>query len=136
VWPWVSPAAAPSSSLPEQHEGRRHPNIYTPLALYDPALLDKKWKELEGKYGKERTDRGRSFASLVYKDCDAGAVEMFILLEEKYGGDKMDEAAKIISLKAPANPWRSVGYFVRTVEALKWSPADRSRRLQKSPSVQ
>lgn len=105
-------------SLPEQPDDRRHPNIYTPLALYDPGLLDKKWKELEGKYGKEKTDRGRRFASLVYKDSDADAVEKFILLEEKYGRDKMDEAAKIISLKAPANPRRSVGYFVRTVEAL------------------
>jgi PLD-like domain len=105
-------------SLPQQHNGQRHPNIYTPLALYDPVLLDKKWKELEGKYGKEKTDRGRRFAALVYKDCDAGAVKEFIVLEEKYGRDKMDAAAKIIGLKAPDNPRRSVGYFVRIVETM------------------
>ena len=105
-------------SLPIQHDGQRRPNIYTPLALYDPGLLDKKWKELEGTYGKEKTGRARSYAVLVYKDCDAGAVEAFIVLEEKYGRDKMDQAAKIIGLKAPDNPRRSVGYFVRIVETM------------------
>jgi hypothetical protein len=83
------------------------------------VLLDKKWKELEGIYGKEKTGRGRRLASLVYKDCDAGAVEKFILLEEKYGRDRMDAAAKIIGLKAPDNPKRSVGYFVGIVTTLK-----------------
>jgi hypothetical protein len=106
-------------SLPEHPNGQRHPNIYTPLALYDPGLLDTKWKELEGNYGKEKTARGRRLASLVYKDCDAGAVEKFILLEEKYGRDRMDQAAKIIGLKAPDNPRRSVGYFVGIVSTLK-----------------
>jgi hypothetical protein len=105
-------------SLPKQPDGQRHPNIYTPLALYDPGLLDKKWKELEGNYGKEKTGRGRRLASLVYKDCDAGAVEKFMLLEEKYGRDRMDVAAKIIGLKAPDNPKRTVGYFVGIVETL------------------
>jgi hypothetical protein len=105
-------------SLPKHPDGQRHPNIFTPLALYDPGLLDRKWKELETRYGKEKTGRARRFASLVYKDCDAGAVEKFLLLEEKYGRDKMDAAAKIIGLKAADNPRRSVGYFVRIVEEL------------------
>jgi hypothetical protein len=106
-------------TLPKQYDGRRHPNIYTPLALYDPVLLDKRWKELEAEYGKEKTGRARHLASLVYKDSDAGAVEKFILVEEKYGIARMEQAAKIIGLKAPDNPRRSVGYFVRIVETLK-----------------
>ena len=55
----------------------------------------------------------------MYKDSDAGAVEKFILVEEKYGIARMEQAAKIIGLKAPDNPRRSVGYFVRIVETLK-----------------
>jgi hypothetical protein len=106
-------------TLAKRPDGPRHANIYTPLALYDPALLEKKWKELEARYGEEKLGRARRFAKLVYKDCDAGAAEKFILLEEKYGREKMDAAAEKIGLMAADNPRRSVGYFVRIVESLR-----------------
>jgi hypothetical protein len=104
-------------SLPEKPDHRR-PNIYTPLAFYDPLLLDKKWAALEVAYGKEKTGRARQWAALVYKDCDFRAVEQFIGLEQRYGREKVEKAASIISLKAADNPRRSVGYFVGTVESL------------------
>jgi hypothetical protein len=97
---------------------RRHANTYYPLLLYDPAGLDSAWQGLEKKYGKEKSNRARRCAVLVYKDCDFRAVEQFIGLEEKYGREKMERAKKIIAQKSPDNPRRTVGYFVNTVMAL------------------
>jgi hypothetical protein len=104
-------------SLPQKPDHRR-PNIYTPLPLYDPLLLDRKWAELEAAHGKEKTGRARQCAALVLKDCDWRAVEQFIGLEERYGREKVRKAASIIGLKAVDNPHRSVGYFVGTVMSL------------------
>jgi hypothetical protein len=104
---------------PETAVEPRHSNVYTPLALYDPAKLELQWKDLENRFGKEKTDRARACATLVYKDNDYDAVEKFIALEEKYGKDKMEQAKKIMSEKAPDNPKRCVGYFVGTVMGLK-----------------
>jgi cardiolipin synthase len=98
---------------------RRHANIYMPLPLYDPAALDSAWLGLEKKYGKEKSDRARHYAALVYKDCDFRAVEQLIALEEKYGLKKMQKAEKIIGEKSPDNPRRTVGYFIATVEKMK-----------------
>ena len=97
---------------------RRHANTYYPLPLYDPAGLDSAWLGLEKKYGKEKSDRARQCAALVYKDCDFRAVEQFIALEDKYGIDKMNKAKQIIAQKSPDNPRRTVGYFIATVIAL------------------
>ena len=99
--------------------GPRHSNRYTPLPLYDPAKLAARWAELENKYGKEKTDRGRACATAVYKDDDCGAVEKFIGLEEKYGIDKVEKARKIMEQKNGDNPKRCVGYFIKTIMAIK-----------------
>ena len=102
-------------SLPEKPDETRRPNLYTPLPLYDPLLLDRKWAALEAAHGKDMTSRARQWAALVYKDCDWRAVEQFIGLEQRYGREKIEKAASIISMKAADNPHRSVGYFVGTV---------------------
>jgi hypothetical protein len=99
--------------------GPRHSNIYTPLPLYDPGMLDAKFKGLEAKYGKEKTGRARACAELVYKDSDFNAVEKFILLEEKYGIPRIQQAYAIIAQKEPDNPKRCVGYFIGVVTGLK-----------------
>ena len=104
-------------SLPEKPEHRR-PSIYTPLEFYDPIVLDKKWRDLEAAYGKEQTARARQYAALVCKDCDWRAVEQFIVLEKRYGREKVEKAAAIIMLKAIDNPLRSFGYFVGTILSL------------------
>jgi len=97
----------------------RHSSVYLPLPLYDPSKLDAKWKALATKYGPAKTARARACANLVYKDSDSEAVEKFIDLEEKYGIDKIEQATAIITEKAPDNPKRCVGYFVRTIENVK-----------------
>jgi len=101
----------------ETNESRR-PNIYTPLPFYDPLLLNKKWKELEASFGKDKTNRARQWATLVYKDADWRAVEQFIKLEQRYGLAKLEKVAAMIGLKAGDNPRRCVGYFVNTVISL------------------
>jgi hypothetical protein len=97
----------------------RRPNIYTPLAFYDPKQLDSKWSGLESRFGKEVTGRARDYAALVYKDSDWRAVEQFISLEQRYGREKVEAAAEIIKAKSPDNPRRTVGYFIMTVKKLK-----------------
>ena len=105
-------------SLPEKPDGTRRPSIYTPLPFYDPLLLEKKWAELDTTYGTEKTNRARQWAALVFKDCDWRAVEQFIALENRYGLEKVEKAASIISKKAVDNPNRTVGYFVGIVMSL------------------
>ncbi len=105
-------------SLAEEPNDSRKPNIYTPLAFYNPLLLNKKWAELEIEFGMEKTNRARQWAALVYKDCDWRAVEHFIRLEQRYGLEKLEKAAAIIAKKAADNPRRCVGYFINTVMSL------------------
>jgi len=107
------------SQLPKDPDSTRHPNIYTPLPFYDPVQLDGTWQELEKRFGKDMTGRGRACAALVYKDSDWRAVEEFINLEQKYGREKVDKAAAIIKQKDPDNPQRCVGYFIGIVKNLK-----------------
>ena len=102
--------------LPKDKEEARHPNIYMPLPLYDPATLSAKWNSLEAKYGKEETDRARKYAGLVLRDCDAGAVEKLIGLEKQYGTDKMEQAAGKITVKGVDNPLRNLEYFIGIVK--------------------
>ena len=45
-------------------------------------------------------------------------VEQFIVLEKRYGREKVEKAAAIIMLKAIDNPLRSFGYFVGTILSL------------------
>jgi hypothetical protein len=96
-------------------EDERHPNIYLPLPFYDPAVLTVKLANLEKKYGKEKTDRARGYAELVFKDCDPAAVETIIENENQYGIDKMAKAAKVIAAMVTHNPHRSLDYFLGIV---------------------
>jgi hypothetical protein len=96
-------------------EDERHPNIYLPLPFYDPAGLAVKLAGLEKKYGKEKTDRARRYAELVFRDCDAAAVETIIENENKFGIDKMEKAAKVIAAMIAHNPHRSLDYFLGIV---------------------
>jgi hypothetical protein len=89
------------------------------MPLYDPLLLDRKWAELETRFGKDMVGRARNCVALVYKDCDFRAVEQFIELEKRFGREKIEKAAAIIGKKAADNPHRSVGYFVGTVMNLR-----------------
>ncbi len=97
----------------------RRPNVYTPLPLYDPAVLERRWKELAARYGEEKLARARRCLALVYKDSDADAAEMFIGLENDYGREKVDRAYEIIAEKNVGNPRRTVGYFAAVVKQLK-----------------
>ena len=96
-------------------EDERHPNIYLPLAFYDPAGLAMELACLEKKYGKEKTDRARRYAELVFKDCDPAAVETIIEKENEFGIDKVAKAANVIAAMVTHNPHRSLDYFLGIV---------------------
>ena len=105
--------------LPQDKNEQRKPNVYMPLPLYDPAALESAWQKMETKYGKEKTDRGRKYAGLVFKDCDPVAVEKLIALEKQFGLDKMEKAAKIVGAMTAYNPKRSLEYFFGIVRKLE-----------------
>jgi hypothetical protein len=67
------------------------------------------------KSGKEKTDRARRYAELVFKDCDAAAVETIIEKENEFGIDKMAKAAKVVAAMVTHNPHRSLDYFLGIV---------------------
>jgi hypothetical protein len=96
-------------------EDERHPNIYLPLPFYDPAVLAMKLSRLEKKYGKEKTDRCRKYAELVFRDCDPAAVETIIEKENQFGIDKMAKAVKVVAAMVAHNPHRSLDYFLGIV---------------------
>jgi hypothetical protein len=103
------------SEVPQNGNESHQSNIYMPLPFYDPDALAAKWIRLEAKYGKEKTDQGRKYAELVFKDCDPVAVDKLITLENKFGIDKMEKAAKIIGAMEAYNPKRSIEYFIGIV---------------------
>ena len=43
----------------------------------------------------------------------------FILLEERYGRDKVRRAYDLIAQRRTDNPKRSVGYFINTIKKLE-----------------
>ena len=97
----------------------RQPSVYTPLPLYDPAALERKWNDLAARCGADKLARARRCLALVYADSDASAAEMFIGLEDEYGRAKVDQAYEIIAQKSGSNPRRTVGYFIGVVKGLE-----------------
>ena len=63
-------------------------------------------------------DHAHSHSACYGEEPRVRVVEQFTGLERKYGRDKIEKAAAIISKKAVDNPHRSVGYFVGTVMSL------------------
>ncbi|MGH7890277.1 MAG: hypothetical protein ACRENF_06970, partial [Thermodesulfobacteriota bacterium] len=97
---------------------QRLANVYTPLDLYNPAERESKIKELESKYGKEKVERAKQNAALVFEENNLKTLVAMIDLEEKYGQNIVDEAAKKIAQKNTDNPKRSAGYFINMVKSM------------------
>ncbi len=89
----------------------RQANVYTPKPLYDPEELTGQLKELGEKYGKEKLDRAKQAAAIVFEENNLKTIQALIDLEDKYGQATVEEAAKKISEKNPDNPKRSAGYL-------------------------
>ena len=104
-------------SIPKEG-GPRRANIYMTHALYDPLILEQGLLALEKKYGADLLKRAKRCAELVYEDSNIDLLEKFILLEQKYGREKMDFVYDKLKLKNPDNPKRSAGYFISTVKSL------------------
>ncbi len=96
----------------------KHPHVFLPQPLYNPKDLARKLKRLEEQHGAEKLERAKKLAALVYEDCDAGAMEKLIELEEKYGLSVMQQAAEIMAAKSPSNPKRSMGYLIGTIQGI------------------
>jgi hypothetical protein len=97
---------------------QRLANVYTPLELYDPAERESKIKELETKYGKEKVERAKRNAALVYEENNLKTLIALADLEGKYGQSLVEEAAKKIAQKNTDNPKRSAGYLINSIKSM------------------
>ncbi len=80
--------------------------------------LDKKIKELESRYGKEKLKEAQNLARLVYEDSDSEGVKTLLELENQYGKKTIQKAARILSQKSPDNPKRSLAYLISTIKGI------------------
>lgn len=101
----------------EGYEQRRA-NTYFLNPLYNPRERDEKLKALETQYGKEKVERAKTLASMVYEDSDLSGIKALIELENQYGIDIIREAAGIIRQKNPDNSKRSMGYLINTIKGI------------------
>jgi hypothetical protein len=96
----------------------KQPHIFVPQPLYDPGDLARKLRFLEKRHGAVKLNGAQRLATLVYEDCDAGAMEALIALEERFGARVVRQAAEIVAAKSPSNPKRCMGYLIRTIEGI------------------
>ncbi len=96
----------------------RHANVYTPKPLYDPLKLEESIKDLEAKHGREKIDRARQSAALVFEENNLRTIQALIDLEEKYGVALIEEALNKLKDKSPDNPKRSAGYLINSVKSM------------------
>lgn len=94
------------------------PSVYTPRPFYDPAVLEARLQSLARTHGSDALSRAQKIAALLYEDSDINAIEQFIQLEAQHGLPAIEQAAAILGAKDPANPKRTVGYFINTVKGL------------------
>jgi hypothetical protein len=97
----------------------RRPTFYTPNALYDPAELKKDMEALKIQYGQEAFDRAQNAASVVFEDSDVKGIQQLILLEDRYGKERVDAAVAIIEKKNPESHLRNMGYLIGTIRKME-----------------
>lgn len=99
-------------------QGPRYPTTYTPNPLYDPVEWEKKMEKLKAKHGIEKFERARKAAAVVYEDADVNGIKELIDLENQYGVERVAEGVRILGLKNPDNPLRTMGYLIGTIRNL------------------
>ena len=93
----------------------RLPNEYTPNPLYDPKEWERERMKLVEDHGRDKVDRAARIAVDFYEDCDLGAVEALIGLEDQFGRDKVDRAVRVVGAKSATNPKRCIGYLITVI---------------------
>ena len=73
---------------------------------------------VHGNFGKEKLDRAKGCAALVYEDNDANGIKTLIELENQYGMETIKKAADVISQKNPDNPRRTMAYLISTIRGM------------------
>ena len=96
----------------------RHANIYTPNALYDQEERKAQFDELQKIYGKDKLEKAREYAKVVYEDNSYSGVKTLLELEKEYGQEIVQKAVDVVSLKNPDNPKRSMGYLISTIKGM------------------
>lgn len=112
------------STLENKNFSERQPNIYTPKDLYDPEEQKNKLKIIESKHGKEKMDRARQAAGLVFEENNLKTITTLIDLENQYGQEIVKLASAKIAEKSIDNPKRSAGYLINTIKSMSKKTPD------------
>lgn len=98
--------------------GDRDANRYAPNPLYDPTEMDRAFRKLEEKYGREKAKKATGYLSLVYEDSDVEAAERLIMLEEEFGSEVVRQAVKVVGEMSGNNPKKTIGYLIATIQGI------------------
>jgi HKD family nuclease len=91
----------------------KFPNVYKLQELYSMEDFNKNLQELINKYGKEKMDRIREYADIVYCGYDLNEMQNIILLEDTYGLEKVKKAFGIVaSSKSKDTSKKGMGYII------------------------
>ncbi len=96
----------------------RHPNIYTPNPLYDPAAREAKLKTLSARWGADAVAQAQSLAALVFDDSDVEGIEELIGLARRLDPKALQEAENILGAKRPDNPKRTMAYLLEVLRKM------------------
>ena len=92
--------------------GDRDANEYLLGILYSEKDMEKKWRALEERYGKDLLAKAREFSFMIDRGYNPKAVENLIRIIRQYGEGNTAKAVKKVSLMRPDNPLRNIGYVV------------------------
>ena len=98
--------------------GSRKANLYLPNPLYDPEALEKSFRDLEQRYGKEELRRVAGYLRRIHEDSDARAAEQLILLEREFGLEAVGAAVEKVGEMSGTNPKNTVGYLIATIRSM------------------
>lgn len=105
------------SSVEEGYHPRA--NLYWLRPLYSFKERQERIAELSARLGKERFEKAREAARLVYKSEEPGAIERIARILEEGEPEAWKKALTIVSLKEEDNPKRNFGYLLATYEGLR-----------------
>ena len=86
--------------------------------MYKRQELEKAFRDLERRYGKDKVKKAVGTLLLIYEDSDVGAAERLILLEEEFGREVVRKAVKKVGEMSGNNPKKTVGYLIGTIRSI------------------
>jgi len=95
-----------------EEDKRSGATVYKLLGLFNIEGFKEGLNEIKVSYGEKKTEKARSFASIVYKGWDLEVIEDILRKMDIYGEKVVGEVFSIVEKWNPASPKRCYGYVV------------------------